>query len=457
MDFTANDLLIDTGLICVLMLLGVLLRAKLRFIQSMLLPASIMAGIIGLALGPAALDVLPFSDHLADYTGIINGVVFAALPFTATFTFKKNLGAAKALWAYSVSTYVLQWGLGLLVAIALIAPFFDIPSGFGLLLAAGFVGGYGTAAAVGSTMSAAGWEEATTLGFTSATIGVLIGVIGGIILAKWGVSTGRAGVAKSMAELPDEMRSGMVRDPRRRESIGTGTVSESSIDPLTYQVGIVIAVTAAGQFISLTVDGLTSVSIPLFATAFLTGLVVRLVIDRTPARRYIDGTSMKSISGTATDFLVAVGIASIVPSVVFAYMVPLGLLLLFGLIYCLVIFRFLTPRMFQHGALERGLFTWGWATGAVGTGIALLKIVDPKSKSGTIEEFGIAYVGFGPVEIVMTIVAPAMVIAGLSGQFIIATLVLGIGLLAIAFLRRWNVVPGDANADVPASTRSGHG
>jgi len=44
---------------------------------------------------------------------------------------------------------------------------------------------------------------------------------------------------------------------------------------------------------------------------------------------------------------------------------------------------------------------FGWTTRPTATGIALLRIIDPKNKSKTVEEFGLAYMGFVPVEIAM--------------------------------------------------------
>lgn len=72
------------------------------------------------------------------------------------------------------------------------------------------------------------------------------------------------------------------------------------------------------------------------------------------------------------------------------------------------------------------------------TGIALLRIIDPKNKSKTVEEFGLAYVGFAPVEIAMAIVAPVLIIQGFGWAFIVAGLVSGVGVLAMTFVLGWN-------------------
>ncbi|WP_244652803.1 hypothetical protein [Corynebacterium diphtheriae] len=43
--------------------------------------------------------------------------------------------------------------------------------------------------------------------------------------------------------------------------------------------------------------------------------------------------------------------------------------------------------------------------------------MDPQQKSGTLEEFGMAYVGFAPFEIAAAILAPIAIIAGLVWLF----------------------------------------
>lgn len=163
--------------------------------------------------------------------------------------------------------------------------------------------------------------------------------------------------------------------------------------------------------------------------AFLVGLAGVGVLHLIKAPHYLDTKLMGSVSGASTDFLVAVGIASIVPAVVATYIVPLIILFVVGLAFCLVLFFYVAPRIFEHGWFERAVFSWGWATASVATGIAVLKIVDPEQKSGTLEEFGMAYVGFAPFEIAAAIIAPIAIIAGLVWLFGGVALIGGLALL----------------------------
>ncbi|MBY8910898.1 sodium:glutamate symporter, partial [Salinicoccus roseus] len=102
-------------------------------------------------------------------------IVFAAIPLTTgRFNIRKMINKVGGLWSYSQIAMLLMWGLGLLFALVLLVPAFDVHTGFGLILAAGFVGGHGTAAALGDAFAQQGWEEATSLAMTSATLGAIL-------------------------------------------------------------------------------------------------------------------------------------------------------------------------------------------------------------------------------------------------------------------------------------------
>jgi hypothetical protein len=55
--------------------------------------------------------------------------------------------------------------------------------------------------------------------------------------------------------------------------------------------------------------------------------------------------------------------------------------------------------------------------------------VDPEQKSGTLEGFGMAYVGFAPFKIAAAILAPIAIIAGLVWLFGGVALIGGLALL----------------------------
>ena len=409
-DFSAYTLMLDVGWISLLMVIGNVLRHQVKFIfQDLLLPAPITAGLIGLLVGPNVLGWIKFSDNLGDYTSILIAVVFASMAYSMEVGGNMGKGA-RNMWGYSTMMFTGQWGLFIVLGLFLFAPLFDTPNWFGMMLPVGFTGGFGTAAAVGGALEGVGADAASSLGFTSATVGTLAAIIGGVIAGNWGI--------KNIDDRP---------------SLGRATTNPSSIEPLALHFGFIILTVMTAYGIN---QGLSSiwenVSVPLFAMSMVVGLFFRALMNFVGAEDYLDKDSISSISGAATDYLIAFGVAAIVPAAIASYWQALLLLFILGTIFCVFFLLWFPAEFFGERWIERGIFGWGWATATVATGIAILKIVDPKLKSGTLSEYGMAYIGFGPFEISWTIIAPMAVMYGFAGIFGAISLAISIGVY-IAF------------------------
>lgn len=61
---------------------------------------------------------------------------------------------------------------------------------------------------------------------------------------------------------------------------------------------------------------------------------------------------------------------------------------------------------------EKQLFTWGWGTGTVAMGITMLRIVDPRLRSNTLEQYSAATIPNTAVEITAVTFTPVLVLAG---------------------------------------------
>lgn len=413
-EFSIWSLLVDISIISGLLLIGTILRAKVKWIQALFLPASIIAGFIGLALGPSGVNILPFSNQFSAYPGLLIAVIFGTIPIgSAKINIRAILSRVRNMWSYSMLLTLLMWGGGAFFGLAVINQIFtDLPSGFGLILGAGFVGGHGTAAAIGDAFNQYGWEDAMTLGMTSATVGILIAVLGGLILVKRGTEKGHTQFISSFKSLPDEVRSGLIPS-NARVNMGKETVSPSSIDPLVLHLSIAAFVVGVAYWVTENLGALLpGISVPLLSIAFVVGLVFQFILRIIKADKYVDGRVMERIGGSATDYLVAIGIASINITVVMDYAVPLTVLFVFGTIWAFLIFKVLGPNIFQTFWFEKSLFGWGWSTGTVAMGLSLLRIVDPELKSKTMDDYALAYIGMVPVEILIITFGPILVTAG---------------------------------------------
>lgn len=223
----ATTILFDFCIMSGLLLVAKIIRTKVKFIQKLYIPTALLSGVFGLIFGPQVLKLLPFSSEIGNYAGILICVLFATmfLGNKAKASFKKMINDVGETFLVNCAAEVFQWGFFLLVGIIVLPLIFKgINTGFGLMLPAGFVGGHGTAAAIGNVLAENGWEEAASIGQTFATIGLLSGIIGGVIFINIFARKGETKAIKSVNELPEEMLTGLVPEDKQIE-VGKETTS----------------------------------------------------------------------------------------------------------------------------------------------------------------------------------------------------------------------------------------
>ena len=438
-NFTPWTLFTDMGFIFILLLIGKLIRVKVKFIQKLFIPPSLIAGILGLTFGPNGLDIIPFSNQLGTYSGILIALVFGALPLSSPKISAKDIkGRVGPMWVYAQVGMLLQWALtglfGLLV-LKLIWP--ELNDAFGVMLATGFYGGHGTAAAIGTAFNGLGWDEAASLGMTTATIGVIFAILGGLVMIKWAARNNQTAFIKDFTDLSNELRSGLVPEGKR-ESIGEATVSSISIDSLTFHVALVGVVTLLGYSLSQIVKmEYPMLELPVFSCAFIIGLILKQILDKVGASKYICPKTTQRLGSSFTDILVACGVASIKLGVVIKYAVPLVVLILAGTLLIFITTFYLGKRLSKTYWFERTIFAWGWWTGTMAMGIALLRIVDPKLASKAMDDYAIAYLPIAPVEIILITFVPILFINGMGIWLMLACLIISILLLLLAKKMGW--------------------
>ncbi len=433
--FNPWTLFVDIGIISLLLLLGKLMRVKIKFIQKLFIPPSLLAGFIGLALGPHGFDVLPISSQTGTYAGILIAFIFGALPLTSQKT--KGNQEIGTMWVYSQAGMLLQWAFGGLLGLLVLSQFWPLSPAFGITMPSGYCGGHGTAAAIGQAFGQLGQDEILTLAMTAATFGIVASVILGLIFVKWGTKNKHTAYLADYKDLPSELRTGLLPQ-EKRESMGESTCSSISIDSLTFNLAIISAIALGGYGISkLAAYYMPGFELPVFSCAFVAGIIIKKMLDKTRASESICPQTVGHISGAMTDYLVAFGIASIKLSVVLEYIVPLAILLLSGLAVTLIYVFFMGRKLMKECWFEKALFTWGWFTGTMAMGIALLRVVDPKMKSRCMDSYALAYLFIAPVEIALITFAPVAFVNGYGLLFASICLVAALGVLSVAYFKKW--------------------
>jgi len=437
--FTPWVLLTDLGIISALLLVGKFIRVKVKLIQKLFIPPSLLAGVLGLALGPNGLGWLPLSGSMGTYAAVLIALVFGALPLSSPkFSAKEVAGRVGPMWAFAQLGMLAQWGLAGLFGIFVMKLFWpELNDAFGVMLSTGFYGGHGTAAAIGEAFNGLGWDEASSLGMTTATVGVICAIIGGLIMIKWAAKNKQTAFIADFADLPNELRSGLVPE-EKRDSIGSATTSAISIEPLTFHLALVLLVAFLGYSMSVGVKQLyPQLELPVFSCAFIIGLLLKKVFDATGVTNYICPQTTQRIGSMATDLLVAFGVASIKLGVVVKYAVPLIVLIIAGAFMVFAVTFFFGKKLSKTYWFERTIFAWGWWTGTMAMGIALIRIVDPKLASKAMDDYALAYLPIAPVEILLITFVPIMFVNGMGVWLSLGCLVLSALIVLLAVKMGW--------------------
>jgi ESS family glutamate:Na+ symporter len=457
-------LLIDFGLISLLILGAQVLRTRVRWIQSTYLPTAIIAGLVALACGPTGFDLLPFSRRpdgglqLVSDPAYLISFVFAAIALGQRPTSTSPRQLAREVgdtFFYNLGCEVGQYGALLLFGWLMVMVLFpELPPGFGLYLPIGFAGGHGTAAAVGTVLQDGGWDHALVLGATTATVGVLAGLVGGMMLIHIAIRKGWTRLIRSAHELPASFRTGLV-PPAERVSMGSATLSGVVIETLSWHLALAGAAVGSAALISNALPA--GHGIPLYALALLTGWLLRWLIGLVGLRSSLDAAVMGRVGSGAADFLIAFGVASVSITIVLEYLGPLILLVLFGIALSLATF-WLGHRMFRTFWFERSIFVWGWIVATMAISVTLLRVVDPDGKSRTLEQYGIAYTVISFVELGILTILPQLVV---RGYVVVPALVLLAGFALCLFLSKrllgWSSAGPSALREGEAAAIAGSG
>ena len=199
-----------------------------------------------------------------------------------------------------------------------------------------------------------------------------------------------------------------------------------SLDTLCFHLAIVAGIAGLGYYLNANIIAVHLLKgIPDFTVAYLIALIFFFALRKTPVYDYIDTNINQKISGTATDYLVFFGIASIKLTVIVEYAVPLVILTIAGLVCVFLTVIPLGYLMNKDSWFERSLFCFGYCTGVFAIGFVLLRIVDPENKSKTVEDVAMTpFLNF--IEIAFWSLIPAALIAG-KGWLVV-------GLVSLAFV-----------------------
>jgi len=423
-------MLTDLAIAGFLLLIAKILRVHLPLLQRMYLPSAVLAGLIGLLLGPALVNLLPWTNTFTANAGILTAALFSSLGLATDLPSPRIVAQrAGSLWAFNQIASVSQWLFAAMFGLFITTCFWPtLNPAIGVTLSAGFMGGHGSATVVGDILTGLGWEDGFTLGLTFATIGIFVSISVGMLILQFALRMGWIDTFTTFASMDKHQRKGLIK-PSEQQSVMKNTMSSLSVDSFAIHAALVVLVTA---FSFVSANYLSSfnenVQIPTFVTGFLVGMFVRIIAKRTHANQYLCDEAFNHAAGISTDYLIIFGISAIKITVLAQYLLPMVVLATGGIIFTLWLILWVAPRMLGKDWFEKGLFTWGWLTGTVAMGIALLRIVDPNMRSKVLDDYAIAYVPGSITDIFIISLMPIAMYNGMHWQAV------GVGLSYIAIV-----------------------
>ncbi len=376
-----------------LLVAGKLARLRIPLLQRLYLPSSIIGGAIGLAALSALGDRVDpeITSAMRKVPGFLINVVFATLFLGTKLPSLKRV--VSLAFPQLVLGQIMAWGqyvVGLGLAGFVLSRFCDVPPCFGNLLEVGFEGGHGTVGGMAESFAAAGWSDGAALGFTVATVGMVVGIVVGMALVNWAHRKGIVSEVVPFERRKIRERLG-VHARRMRPAAGFQTVMSDSIDSLAWHLAIVGVSIAIGfgilWLLKLTGWGVFR-GFPLFPLCMIGGILLQLCARAVKKDLMIDHGQMERISGAALDFLVVSAVATISLNVVAAHLVPLVALIVAGAAWSVFAVLWFGPRCMKEAWFERAIADFGQATGVTATGLMLLRTVDPDSKTCAAASFG---------------------------------------------------------------------
>ncbi len=430
-----------------MILAGVILRARVPFLQRNLVPASLIGGVLGFLLISTGMSLDLESE---DFT------VFAFHFFTLSFMSLVLTGKSEKLaeshsvvpggmWLSTI--WVMSLVLQAMVGLAVIVIFnwatgSGLSNFLGLIATHGFTQGPGQAIALGSIWeNELGITNALNFGLIYASVGFLAAFVIGVPVARYAIRQGLN--FNQSARIDDDFLRGILSID---VSAGKQITHAANVDSLAFHLAILgFAYVLTDQYLKFIypvalatdINGVNFGIIFSHNLFFLHGLIIcvilRAMMDRFGLGHYIDNETQHRITGSAVDFMVIATLMSVQIAFLAEYILPIVLICI-AITASTALLCFGFGRKLGSFGIERALTIYGCCCGSTGSGLLLLRIIDPDMSTPVAKELAffnitIIFLAFH----ILTLMAPILpsfqlstIIGVYLGTFVVGAVVLTI-------------------------------
>lgn len=421
------------GFASVMLCLGMFFRAKVPFLRSMLVPASVIGGIIGIIfMNVISATGIRIGTDSYMYTAIVNNLFTVSfISISLTSTPKGGDDTVKGVVKGAVGlgmVWCLLYALTPIVATAIIyvaGKSVNMDAVYGMLVQFAFCQGPGQSAAYGAIFEQYGWENASTVAIAFSAIGFVAAFLVGIPAAKAGI---KKGIAKNCGELDTSILKGYLAKKEQTEYMVKDTTCNSNIETLSFHfalIGVCYVLAAGIARVLSFIPGFlgSSMSSMMFMNGMYAAYIVKWVMNKLHLDFLLENTLQGKITGWTADYLVVCAFMAVSVNIIKDWLpLILGVSAVVTVVTFAVCFYF-GQRFGGTNDFERTLGLYGTCTGTVPSGIALVRIVDPNFRTSTGVELGacnLVMLASTPVYIIILAMAsgsmePLAAMLGLGG------------------------------------------
>lgn len=398
LDIRIGDLALDFSWLGALLIAGFLCRRFIPFFQRYLIPAALIAGFLGLTLGPELLNLVAIDTlRMGVYLYHLLALTFIGIGLAGTDG-QGSRGALHVGFMFILS-YLVQVLIGLgvtLLLMYLLNP--DLVPAIGMLLPLGFGMGPGIAYSIGQSWEAYGFNEGASIGLTIAAIGFLVAYFSGMVIVNRGIRAGRSRLVSQTHALRTDVRTGVL-DEEPLPPAGLIRFHSGAIESLSFHLGLIGLVYLATYVVTAGIEwvmrstGIEKEIATLwsfhFIIANLLALATRKLMNRFDIGAWIDPGLTHRLTGLFTDYLITAAIVAISLSITWTYILPVLIMCALGALVTGLTLHLVAPRVFEDYPFERFVGVYGEMTGTISSGLALVRVTDPEFKTPIAQDLGL--------------------------------------------------------------------
>ncbi len=398
MDYSAANQglwgsIITLGIMALALGVALVLRNHFHFIRRSMMPTAVLAGFLLLIAKETGLirlnqEILETLTYHTIAMGFISMSLRKALRPIGKDGKREGRVTGFKSGAIIVSTYLIQGFFGLMISFILA---FFMPRVFqasGLLLPMGFGQGPGQANNIGATYESMGFAGGRSYGMAIAAAGYLCACTVGIwILNRWSrkpkpaserlkkETSGENDI--SMFQVPNEIP---VSDSIDRFSVQIIQVFGVYLATYLLIWGLTSLITSLSPGFGNTVNTL------LWGFNFILGSALAMLVSKSMdlcqkkgmmKREYRNNYLLSRLSGLFFDLMITAGIASISVEDISGLWIPFALTVAAGAVVTWFFLKWAAAHAYPAYQREGLISMYGMLTGTIGSGILLLKEIDP--------------------------------------------------------------------------------